>query len=310
MLRWLMVGTLSLAGIACHMRPTPLSVQAGSTFAVMLYSGSQVGYGTGDASDPCGTAPDPERGALAFTLVHPAGETGAIPLGTRLTTSLLAHPAALQSIAPAPRAIVALVDVPADTPQGTHALYVRHQDCEGALSPTDPDPYYPYTEISVLPASVSVPSEAQPISGSPFAFQAVLQPGTVFDIDPLFRQSVPAPSVEVRLSAPVWSAELRVTYPYQTIELVDAVAWDPNGLFAENRPQQAWLRKTAPGAATVSAVARDAPFPVISLVFELQGTDPFNCTQSSCTGLVVDGVFGDSNGATILPEPSFTLVVQ
>jgi hypothetical protein len=290
---------------ACHMRPTPLSVQAGSTFAVMLDATSEIGYGAGDT---CNLQSDKQRGRLVWTLDYPAGHQDAIALTTRLTTSVIAPTAATQGITPPPRAIVALVDVPSATPPGTHSLHVSQSPCPGLGSATLAGLTIPYPSVvlKVLPESIEVGAET--IEGAPFELEADAISGVAeYDISTLYRGSVPAPSVELRLSAPVWSAELRLTYPEDQIELVDAVAWDPNNLFTEHRPQTAILRRTARGEAVVSAVAREAAFPVISLVFELQGAAAFDPNVECSTNCSVDCVglricskdFRDSAGAPL-----------
>lgn len=255
---------------ACSMRPTPLSVQAGSTVAVPLDGSSRIGYASALVEDL-------QRGGPVFALDAPA-ESGGLVLETRLVTSLIAPDAARGGIAPPKRALVALVDVPATTPPGTHALHVSH------AGGTQPGLLVglPPLELKVLPASVTAGTST--VVGTPFAFDAVwsVDPALPIrsDVTPLFAQSVPRPSVELHLSTSVWAAELDLTYPNARIALVDAVAWRPYALLSENRPQAAWLRRTGPGRAEVSAVGREASFRVLSLVFELEGDPPFEPEQA------------------------------
>lgn len=261
---------LLLPFLACHARPIPLSVQAGSTVVIPVGGGfptvdlvSPVGFGGTDVADP-------QRGSFVFRLGG--------PLGFELITR------AAFEVKPSDRArtpgqqILAVVDVPANAPIGSHALHLSlRREANGASVELPVSPGYE-GGLTILPHEITIDlpgGGTETVVGTPTPAEDYrLAPGggALGWLPSTPGQAVPRPGLRVFVLSPGrdplenrWTAGaiVDVAYPEDTIEIASVVPVDP-------LKDSYWWEPRGPGRIRVYGTAMQAtelsPFWV---VFEL-----------------------------------------
>lgn len=300
---WSLVAAATL--FACQGPVSSLSVQAGASIAIPVGTLQAVEQGLIGYGGVFGE--DPQRGQMVFRLDSPDG----FPLVTRLTVSTQA--AASSSLARiglnlgaffsvAPMQVVSLVDVPADAPTGTHGLYVARERLVGGQIQSEPLPYA--GAIRILPNEISVDLSGggtELIVGEPTPLAAsLLGLGSNFvsvaPLGPSFGPSIiPKPELILSLDRKVHSAELVLTYPASTIDVLDAYEPVSVGDRANHRAL-VWF-DDAEGTLRISAANGGAPFDRIAVAFDLD--DPAVAILDPATVSVVVQSAADADGVPL-----------
>jgi hypothetical protein len=253
----LAVLTILPAMIACTGHPVPLSAQAGSTIVIPLRGVNDttlIGYGGSLVTDH-------QRGELVFRLDGPTG----LELITRGTSAVTAaqttHGARAGTFGGSVQAI-ALVDIPANAPVGTHTLHVTRRTIEGGNPVEYSFPAYP-GEIQILPNEVTAGSET--VIGTPTPFEANVL-GNWIDESELLPDVTPDPQLRLALNPAVSALEMTVTYPAAGADVIDVV--EPVLLRANNLAS-VWFDEPVAGTVHIKAVAQTGQFARVALVFSL-----------------------------------------
>lgn len=250
----------------CRAGPISEVAQAGSTVAITVTARDlmpNIGYG-GSA------APDPQRGHIEYRL---SDAVSGFPLSTRFTTVMRLSPRAelpRQGIHGGGQ-VMSLVDIPLDAPTGNYPVFAVHVAPDGTETPIADW----QQEITILPASLSLDLDTGPtvVESSPAVIGCF--PPPCASADPSL--ALPDPMVVVTIEPQsLWSARLRIDYPAELIDVMDAVdASTVNGdsiLVDHSHPTVIWLEDD-PGAghAEIFASANTQPFRSLGLVFQLSG---------------------------------------
>lgn len=267
---------LTLLAAACTSEPVPLSAQAGSTLLVALGDEAIVGGSVGYASPYRGF--DDQRGELRLELVGNEG-SGLEPvvLHTRYVTRVHADPASHASIFPhlfdwRLALVLALVDIPPDTPPGTYEIRYARRRRVDATTYEDLTPVVPPagTLLSVLPPEIDL---AGP-DGAPRTFAGTENPAigyagsAWFDLTDELGRYVPYPKLVVGFH-PAWdlpaAAHLEIRYPLEKIRI--------EGVIEEDHPSRGsvvrWSDSRSEGRLRIDVVDPDRSVRGISVVFRL-----------------------------------------
>ena len=283
---------LGVASLACQGRVLPLSAQAGSTILVpvggdLQFVGDVVGYG-GTIQE------DYQRGTLIYRLDGPSG----MELVTRATSAVIAYPGADLTRFPTlpQRQIVSIVAIPANAPNGTHALHVTRRRLENGVPVEYPTSGYP-GEIRILPDQLTVPlagGGTETISGAETPFEYIVCDPTCrgVDITATVAQAIPRPEVRITFNQGVQAIELTVTYPPGVIDVVDV--FEPPSS-RSNGLAMVW-RSDNPttGVLKVGAVRGTAAFTSLSIAFALDN-GAAQILDPAAVSVAIDKAF-DLNG--------------
>jgi hypothetical protein len=267
---------LVLELLACTSEPVPLSAQAGSTVLLALTDEHIFGGGVGYESPYFGF--DDQRGETVLRIV--GGDPRApreIPLATRYVTRVYADPASNATLFPDLYderlvQVLAIVDIPADTPAGTYAVrYGRRrridQDTYEEVAPVVPATE---TRLSVLPSVVVLQDRQgrfRSVRGAPTPALGYVGAG-VADLAGELGRYVPHPKLVIRFQ-PSWDppagAHIELLYPAEKVEIL--------GVFEERHPGRGsivrWRDSDPAGRLAIDLVDPDASVDEIAVAFRL-----------------------------------------
>jgi hypothetical protein len=252
----LFVFIVSPAMIACTGHPVPLSAQAGSTILIPLRGvtdGTIIGYGGSLVTDY-------QRGELVFRLDGPTGPE-LITRGTSVVAAAQTTRGARQGTIAGSLQVVAMVDIPADAPEGTHTLHVSRRRIEAGSPVEYSFPAYP-AEIQILPNEVTAGSET--VIGMETPLEAYVFGWT--DESHVLPEVTPDPQLRFAISPAVFALEMTVTYPASVANVIDVV--EP-ALARANNLASVWFSEPVPGTVHIKAVAQTLQFNRVALVFAL-----------------------------------------
>lgn len=277
------LAVLVVATVGCG-DPMPLVAVPGSSVVVpVTVDLGGVGFGGTELSEP-----DLQRGSLYFRLIDEndvlvadvqARVTGVVRASSRASLDWRGQ-----------GQVVSLFDIPASVAPGTYTL--RTVNVRGSQ------------ETLVAESELEIAALAQSPTNAPQSELNQL-------MEALLPQVVPQPAVVLRVQScqgcRIGALDLEVTYPHETIDLVDAVPGDAL------RKGLAWLDDDGEGTARIGAVTLDAGFgwfnsigDSIWLVFELEeGQEPLT---PQMIGVTVRSV-ADADGTPMSPE-SITVTAQ
>lgn len=295
----------ALCTAACSSQPVPLSAQAGSSIAIAvsgeMLDGERLGYG-GDWLAAMGRQ-DAQRGELLFVLRDAAGVERT--LRTRVVTRVAPDPASdaaldqrvdpwLGAAAGLAQAI-AIVEIPADVPPGSHALELRRQRAlaSGGFESL-PAPGYHGT-LRVLPALVDghtgQPNEAIGSAG-----------GWMLDTRSRLAALHPNPKLVLPLPAGASAAHLVVAYPRDKVAVRGVIEEQHTGrgsivLFDDD---------PASGRVGIDLVAPERDVAGLALVFTLRSPASSGAASPAEFQVVSSALYDDDGAslpATITPGP-------
>lgn len=168
--RWLLAASLSALLAACNAQPAPLVARAGTTISLLvgsdLLDGEQIGYGT-PLFQSLGI-PEDQRGLLQIEL----GTTPPTLLLPKVITRVRPDPATQFAIDPAGSTlggfgalmgmsqVVAIANIPGDTPAGTWPITLRRVDGAGQPLGTP----LPYSHDITILASTGGAEDFNPLN--------------------------------------------------------------------------------------------------------------------------------------------------
>jgi hypothetical protein len=295
-------GTLGMSLlVACGSQPIPMTAQAGSTITFTMELHGNYGYG-GSLLTSKGIFDD-QRGQLIFELVDPGDPTARHPLETVLVTRAFADPASTYHKPVIPGQVIALVNIPADTPEGTYDLDVMRErrTSETTTELLAPPGYV--GQITVLPHSIKAKGES--VVGTPTPLEGTLL-GLFDDRSNEIAATYPKPMLQLGFAPGnkprPHAAHLVISYPaskMQPLWVIDLgarssiVTWSIDEINAE---------------ITVDLASPDAKTRALGIVFEL--VDPFGAGPVDLTDFaLVSGSFYNGNGAGIARDLVFVSIL-
>jgi hypothetical protein len=264
--------------VGCTTRPIPMAAQAGSTFVLPLARDSwqfALGYES-EVTRQVGRHDD-QRGALLFVLIEPSTNREH-PLETRWVTRAWPDPASPAGIANAlsqpigfmTSQVLALIDIPVDTPPGDYALEVRRQRRTSPDGSTPPDDLGGVFDLLVPPTDLGT-FRVLPWPGEPTPSSGMFGSLTDMDATEIMAELVPYPKLLLSFALKPSPAAGRVVvaYPSDKVEILSAFENDSLGRGSVVR----WSADPEAGVATLDFVDPDRAFYTLALAFRL--IDPF-----------------------------------